>query len=161
MRSIKARYCSFMVLPFLNNYIVKADCKKNGRCGASPVFLERMTGIEPAYSAWEADVLPLNYIRRTMVLYRAAHRLSSKDLLFCRRGRNMQPLLPCGTDVCYTDNRSAHTIFEFFKKFFIFMQPNRKKVVIISRWHFERKELWHGRYRNRRIVLAARGKSHP
>ena len=24
--------------------------------------LERMTGIEPAYSAWEADVLPLNYI---------------------------------------------------------------------------------------------------
>lgn len=22
-----------------------------------------MTGIEPAYSAWEADVLPLNYIR--------------------------------------------------------------------------------------------------
>jgi hypothetical protein len=26
--------------------------------------LERMTGIEPALSAWEADVLPLNYIRR-------------------------------------------------------------------------------------------------
>lgn len=25
---------------------------------------ERMTGIEPAFSAWEADVLPLNYIRR-------------------------------------------------------------------------------------------------
>jgi hypothetical protein len=25
--------------------------------------LERMTGIEPALSAWEADVLPLNYIR--------------------------------------------------------------------------------------------------
>ena len=22
-----------------------------------------MTGIEPAYSAWEADALPLNYIR--------------------------------------------------------------------------------------------------
>ena len=27
------------------------------------VYVERMTGIEPAYSAWEADVLPLNYIR--------------------------------------------------------------------------------------------------
>src|SRR6187551_3263698 len=27
--------------------------------------LERMTGIEPALSAWEADVLPLNYIRVT------------------------------------------------------------------------------------------------
>jgi hypothetical protein len=26
------------------------------------VSLEPMTGIEPAYSAWEADVLPLNYI---------------------------------------------------------------------------------------------------
>jgi hypothetical protein len=26
------------------------------------VFVEPMTGIEPAYSAWEADVLPLNYI---------------------------------------------------------------------------------------------------
>ena len=25
-------------------------------------FAEPMTGIEPAYSAWEADVLPLNYI---------------------------------------------------------------------------------------------------
>ena len=27
-----------------------------------PFLLEQMTGIEPAYSAWEADVLPLNYI---------------------------------------------------------------------------------------------------
>jgi hypothetical protein len=26
--------------------------------------VERMAGIEPALSAWEADVLPLNYIRR-------------------------------------------------------------------------------------------------
>jgi hypothetical protein len=25
-------------------------------------YVEPMTGIEPAYSAWEADVLPLNYI---------------------------------------------------------------------------------------------------
>ena len=29
--------------------------------------VERMTGIEPALSAWEADVLPLNYIRRRRV----------------------------------------------------------------------------------------------
>jgi hypothetical protein len=28
-------------------------------------FLERVTGIEPAFSAWEADVLPLNYTRRS------------------------------------------------------------------------------------------------
>jgi hypothetical protein len=26
-------------------------------------LLERVTGIEPAFSAWEADVLPLNYTR--------------------------------------------------------------------------------------------------
>ena len=25
---------------------------------------ERVTGIEPAFSAWEADVLPLNYTRK-------------------------------------------------------------------------------------------------
>ena len=33
--------------------------------GHSPIFKKerRMTGIEPAFSAWEADVLPLNYIR--------------------------------------------------------------------------------------------------
>src|SRR5947208_6854647 len=28
-----------------------------------------MTGIEPAYSAWEADVLPLNYIRSSIRAY--------------------------------------------------------------------------------------------
>jgi hypothetical protein len=27
------------------------------------VFLERVKGIEPSQSAWEADVLPLNYTR--------------------------------------------------------------------------------------------------
>ena len=27
------------------------------------LILERVTGIGPAYSAWEADVLPLNYTR--------------------------------------------------------------------------------------------------
>lgn len=25
--------------------------------------VERTTGIEPAYSAWEADILPMNYVR--------------------------------------------------------------------------------------------------
>ena len=28
-----------------------------------PFGVERVTGIEPALSAWEADVLPLNYTR--------------------------------------------------------------------------------------------------
>ena len=30
---------------------------------AARLLLERVTGIEPALSAWEADVLPLNYTR--------------------------------------------------------------------------------------------------
>ena len=29
--------------------------------------MERMTGVEPAYSAWEADVLPMNYIRTNLL----------------------------------------------------------------------------------------------
>jgi hypothetical protein len=32
------------------------------RDALSQFNVEPMTGIEPAYSAWEADVLPLNYI---------------------------------------------------------------------------------------------------
>jgi hypothetical protein len=30
--------------------------------------MERVAGIEPAYSAWKADVLPLNYTRKKMVV---------------------------------------------------------------------------------------------
>lgn len=45
--------------------------KEAGRCsspsqyspGWSRFHRERVTGIEPAFSAWEADVLPLNYTR--------------------------------------------------------------------------------------------------
>ena len=33
--------------------------------------LERVTGIEPALSAWEADVLPLNYTRASWHLPRS------------------------------------------------------------------------------------------
>ena len=32
-------------------------------CGTRVFAVERVTGIEPALSAWEADVLPLNYTR--------------------------------------------------------------------------------------------------
>jgi hypothetical protein len=31
-------------------------------CGY-PAWVERVKGIEPSFSAWEADVLPLNYTR--------------------------------------------------------------------------------------------------
>lgn len=37
----------------------RSSAKRNAlNCG----YVEPMTGIEPAFSAWEADVLPLNYI---------------------------------------------------------------------------------------------------
>lgn len=31
-------------------------------------FLERMMGVEPTLSAWEAGVLPMNYIRNVRVV---------------------------------------------------------------------------------------------
>ena len=31
--------------------------------------MERITGVEPASSAWEADVLPMNYIRIITIIY--------------------------------------------------------------------------------------------
>src|SRR5262249_32051350 len=40
--------------------------------GTQPV--ERVTGIEPALSAWEADVLPLNYTRAALGPNRASAR---------------------------------------------------------------------------------------
>ena len=36
-------------------------------------FLEQVKGIEPSYSAWEADVLPLNYTCKFIDLESIAH----------------------------------------------------------------------------------------
>ena len=38
--------------------------------------MERAKGIEPSYSAWEADVLPLNYARKVFILYRSSKQKS-------------------------------------------------------------------------------------
>ncbi len=35
-----------------------------------PFSLERVTGIEPAASAWEAEVLPLDYTRDSIIIVR-------------------------------------------------------------------------------------------
>ena len=48
--------------------------------------LERVTGIEPALSAWEADVLPLNYTREALTGIRG------------RRGRQSIRRPRCGAD---------------------------------------------------------------
>ena len=48
--------------------------------------MEQATGIEPARSAWEAEVLPLNYACTTFVLYNTVYALSSaKFALFLSR----------------------------------------------------------------------------
>ena len=47
------------------------DCSLEPDLGTAPhielwhiaVLMERIMGIEPTYSAWKADILPLNYIR--------------------------------------------------------------------------------------------------
>ena len=43
----------------------KSPAKSKGFHGAA---MERVKGIEPSYSAWEADVLPMNYTRITVLL---------------------------------------------------------------------------------------------
>src|SRR5580700_659537 len=44
---------------------------------AARSHLERVTGIEPALSAWEADVLPLNYTRAGLAAVPALGRAGS------------------------------------------------------------------------------------
>ena len=39
----------------------RVDLVEKPTCRNKSVFLEQATGIEPARSAWEAEVLPLNY----------------------------------------------------------------------------------------------------
>ena len=48
-------------VPIGGSFEQKAQVRK--LIPAWPSWWERVTGIEPALSAWEADVLPLNYTR--------------------------------------------------------------------------------------------------
>ena len=41
----------------------RAECEAGSAAAIHSIRFERVTGIEPAFSAWEADVLPLNYTR--------------------------------------------------------------------------------------------------
>jgi hypothetical protein len=47
---------------------IKGTGKKKGlRANVTLNFMERVMGIEPTLSAWEAEVLPLNYTRWAML----------------------------------------------------------------------------------------------
>ena len=43
--------------------------------------MERITGVEPAFSAWEADILPMNYIRKYIADYKAACQRFRKEVI--------------------------------------------------------------------------------
>ena len=54
--------------------------------------VERVTGIEPALSAWEADVLPLNYTREpSQSNQRQGQRAASSQRLRQPAGRALRP----------------------------------------------------------------------
>lgn len=46
--------------------------------------MEQMTGIEPAYSAWEADTLPLSYIcnRYSLIIHQNFRSVKRKQDIF-------------------------------------------------------------------------------
>ena len=46
-----------------NHTLMQVAAIKNDTISLCHLFLERMRGIEPPTAAWEAAVLPLNYIR--------------------------------------------------------------------------------------------------
>ncbi len=49
--------------------------------------MERVRGIEPPYSAWEADVLPLNYTRAYPTHYPASKLTKQYGInLYCSNG---------------------------------------------------------------------------
>lgn len=50
--------------------------------GCARLGVERMTGIEPACSAWKADVLPLHHVRRSRPCIEAGN---SEGLPVCSR----------------------------------------------------------------------------
>ena len=48
----------------------------------SATTLERITGVEPAYAAWEAAVLPMNYIRvYPAIITEAAGKCNTKNVV--------------------------------------------------------------------------------
>ena len=54
----------------------------NNKINNTILLLERVAGIEPAYSAWKADVLPLNYTRSTSMTTPAGFGLRFITLCF-------------------------------------------------------------------------------
>ena len=71
------------------------------RDGFAQLDVEPMTGIEPAYSAWEADVLPLNYIGDEA--YGGYH---PRHLVYRHRERRADTLLGCCSPIATSEPKS-------------------------------------------------------
>ena len=56
-----------------------------GELCSSCVVLERMKGVEPSCSAWEADVLPMNYTRVSVRVIQYSRSCRKFQSFFCRR----------------------------------------------------------------------------
>ena len=85
--------------------------------GASLILLERMTGIEPAYSAWEADILPLNYTRKFFYII-LEHNRNCK--------RNLTDATSCGHKK-FTKKRWTYS------SFFAILHNSKKKGGVIMK----------------------------
>ena len=116
--------------------------------------LERVTGIEPAFSAWEADVLPLNYTREVLAdpskrpgqalsegiaADRRDHRVIGylSPLLADRRlttGASMSPLMQGGVIMllaqCGTDLSSLQS--EISQRFYDAMTAGRDTEMVMA-----------------------------
>jgi hypothetical protein len=60
--------------------------------------LERVTGIEPAYAAWEAAVLPLNYTRNSAILLGLAGVEQSGRIFAAYHGRQVSHVFARNAD---------------------------------------------------------------
>ena len=50
-----------MLFNYIEKIIIFPKIRKPHKLAAFLQLVEQATGIEPAYSAWEANILPLNY----------------------------------------------------------------------------------------------------
>ena len=78
---VGGRLSALFISSGLPQLLTKSQIKKPEQ---SPLCsgMERMTGIEPATPAWEAEVLPLNYIRTVVILYYSSAKLSTGKCVF-------------------------------------------------------------------------------
>ena len=75
--------------------------------GGGVVGLERVTGIEPALSAWKAEVLPLNYTRDLRRLPSVAGRLPFLRFRSITQLRRMRDNFRQDTEVVETGFKAA------------------------------------------------------